>query len=856
MDQNYYELLRSEAAVIAGLGIGLQTVIPAVLDAEQHPKRDRTSGKALLDARTGFKLPAFCGKNPSFWASPSQPRLDKPSQSLAIEEVNQRINNAEKWKKPIGLAVIPDKKIAILDFDLKNYDSKKNYTEDIERLLAEHTHLNETRIESTPSGGAHIWVEVEDWTEWQASTSGLHCNFSTGADESHRGEVITGGRRICVCAPTEREDGPYTLKQLAHRNNIVKVRSLSEIGIYPTVKKKTNGNGAQGASSLKQAHEKLQIQCGTVDQLKDLVTRKEVDVLDGILPYQAQDRSGTLTTFANQLFSWNNLAAEFDYNFDKAVEALIQEAADALGISDKLNRCAASFDQSKCFGKNQEWATARFKKVVMSVGLEGYEAPLVSIDETPEEDLEIKQEIEELVKLSQCDGQSVEQLFPEYLRNRLAVILENLEYDWSVIMTVLMVGLSGALPLKNEINLKVGGFKQPLSLFGLLLMPSGEAKSPLIRELILQPWKKSVPPLMESRYQAEMKKWNAMQTESPDGGDVNSMPKPNRPKTLITEDFTPQGIERHFALHSQYANGSVLLLFDEGKDVLKEMSGQSTSTNQLKIGTWILPRYDGSGGQGAKADEGKERDYEECRLAVLMCCQPDVYREIAGDADQTGIAGRIVVVEQHVVKTHYPECINEDQNVRHKILDDLLIRLYRFFCERNEVYIKLGDEAFGLFQKERQRLDDLKNETISDAARSIFNKCGGRIGRLAGLFHILWAFDPSNPCKREVPEDVGKESMERAIALNKILLSGSILARETSDGNDDRKRQLHDLQSMALRVNSRISLGKLKKRFNSNKRLSMKEYVALAKCLHQMGYGELTQDKDNYYYQALKPFKG
>ena len=107
MEATYYWALRSETAVIASLGIGLQTVIPAVLDSQQHPKLDRTTGGPLLDAKTGLALPAFCGKNPSFWFGPNQPRLDKPNRSLPVEEVIQRINNAEQWKQPIGVGCDP-----------------------------------------------------------------------------------------------------------------------------------------------------------------------------------------------------------------------------------------------------------------------------------------------------------------------------------------------------------------------------------------------------------------------------------------------------------------------------------------------------------------------------------------------------------------------------------------------------------------------------------------------------------------------------------------------------------------------------------------------------------------------------
>jgi hypothetical protein len=325
-------------------------------------------------------------------------------------------------------------------------------------------------------------------------------------------------------------------------------------------------------------------------------------------------------------------------------------------------------------------------------------------------------------------------------------------------------------------------------------------------------------------------------------------------QTIIMEDRTSQGIERHFVLHERFGKGSILLLLDEAKDVLLEMSGQANGNGALPFGTFVLPRYDGAGARGAKADEQNERHYSECRLAALFCCQPDVYRAITGDADQTGLAARFLAIEQTKVDQQFPTTFPALHKQRHQKLHQILSDLYTWVCSQSSIHLSLTDDALVLFQKERQYLQDRKNQTLSDAERGLLNKCHGRIGRLAGILHLMWAFNPHRPLARLMDTSVGADSMERAIKLNRYLLSQTVLIRQTSAGNSLAMQKILSFHNTALRVKKPVRITDLRVKPVSAMRLFPTEVEMVANALQELGYGRVsTDDKGKLCYQALKP---
>ncbi|MFM9101261.1 MAG: bifunctional DNA primase/polymerase, partial [Cyanobium sp.] len=209
-----YSALREAAGQLARMGLSLQTVISRALPADDFPQtrlNSKTGQREILRDRNRRPLPAFVGKNPSFWLADGQPRLTSQSQPAVESEVLKRIDVAERLGRPIGLAVIPSKEVVVIDFDLKNYPTQEDLDQDWLRLLDLYPELTGTRIERTPGGGVHIYLRLADGMDsWRTAAGKLHCNFTTVPGGEHRGEVLAG-TRVCVCAPTRNGSGTYEL---------------------------------------------------------------------------------------------------------------------------------------------------------------------------------------------------------------------------------------------------------------------------------------------------------------------------------------------------------------------------------------------------------------------------------------------------------------------------------------------------------------------------------------------------------------------------------------------------------------------------------------------------------------------
>jgi hypothetical protein len=200
----------------------------------------------------------------------------------------------------------------------------------------------------------------------------------------------------------------------------------------------------------------------------------------------------------------------------------------------------------------------------------------------------------------------------------------------------------------------------------------------------------------------------------------------------------------------------------------------------------------------------------------------------------------------------FPDEFDNGHAEKHESLRNILCDLYRFICDRESVSLHLTSEARKLFQQERRNLYERKENSLVDSERSQLNKCHGRIGRLAGLFHLLWQFNPGGTQSQD--EAVGIEAMKRAIAFNRYALSQSVLARQTAAGNNPAMQKLHAFHNRALKVKSPQKITDIRKALASTARLKTEETINIARALHEHGYGRVSiDDKGKTCYQALKP---
>jgi hypothetical protein len=706
------------------------------------------------------------------------------------------------------------------------------------------------------------------------------------------------GTRVCVCAPTANGSGRYELINPDFAYSVVEVPSLSAIGIHPVAQGSASSSGKQGSPGPRE-WEAQGAPTGLPVALEELIGAKAQDVLAGGSPYRGGegaevDRSAQLP-------------------FSGRPESLIERAVRVLAIEDKADRVLATIDPLSCRHRDPDAALRRYRRLssvsgggngfsgsqgaspsAASPGRPTLQQALEQLADTAisgselsfrleriaadhdrslrdvqglyqelvqeqEAALDADDSLDQLEQLGATVDLDVSTLMPPALLESLQAIRRTAVFQHSTLLAVLLAGLSAALPLRSSIELDPAeDFSQPLTLWVLLLMPSGELKTPLLNRLLVKPWQETVDVVMQEAYSRKLQEWEIKKLDAESGAGPSPGPAPRLPQTLLTEDTTIQGVEVHLELHDKWANRSVCIWLDEAAAALRQMADPSRAGKDATLGGWLLSRYDGTGARGAKVDQARERHYRSCRLAMVAGCQPDVYREITGDADQSGLSARFIVIEQQSVLQHFPPSWTEAEIQRAEDLKQLLIRCYGFLAQIEQLHLRLTPEAFALFQAERATMYQRKRASISAAERSLANKAAGRIGRLAALFHLLWCLAERAEGPISLGNDqVGVEAMQRAIRFNRFLLDQTVGVRLTSAGNSELGALMLRLQRLAWEKKTPLSLSTLRRALSGKQRPESNEVLHALQVLQERGYGELEQmeykGQPGWRYTATKP---
>ncbi len=464
--------------------------------------------------------------------------------------------------------------------------------------------------------------------------------------------------------------------------------------------------------------------------------------------------------------------------------------------------------------------------------------------------------VETLEARASATAVDVLELVPPALAAGFQTMRSTMEYDPEILLAVLLAGLSGALPLDSEIELNaMEQFRQPLTLWLALLMPSGELKSPLIKRLIGAPWERTVQLMVEEAYRRELAEWQGRQADAKSNQEVFTDKEPVLPLTRVIGDMTSAGMDENFAAHDRWANRSVLKEVDEGATLLKDLMKGGAMAN------WMLSRYDGTGSVNALVEAGRQRRYKRCRLAAVICCQPDRYYAITGDGDVSGVNARLLVAEQHQVRQLHKESYTLEDLQASQAFIQLLEKIYGAAAACERLHLTQSPEAFSCFQRVRTTIDARKNVSLLDVDRSLLSKSAGLIGRLAGLFHLLWQFvESAEGVELEEEQEVGLEAMERAIRFHDLLLGKTMQVRQKA-------HEQGTLPALGLRLHGKTwtraghsaSLSELRRTLAGKGRPNADHVIAALKPLTTKGYGRLHKSgngQPGWVYTALRPLPG
>ena len=297
--------------------------------------------------------------------------------------------------------------------------------------------------------------------------------------------------------------------------------------------------------------------------------------------------------------------------FSGSPDYLIQQAVAVLAIEDKADRVLATIDLDHCRHRDSDAALLRYQRLssgsvstpgsagspgttgappaaagqgkptlqqaleeLAAAGLSGSELSLRleriagdhdrglrdvrglyrELIQEQEASLEADDSLDQLEQLGATVELDIRALIPPVLVDALEGIRHSAEFQHSTLLAVLLAGFSAALPLRSWIELDPAeDFSQPLTL-RVLLLPSGELKTPLLNRLLVKPWQQSVDAVVEQAHKRQVEEWELRKQDAENGDGPPPGPRPRLPQTLVTEDITVQGMEVHLEIHDKWAN--------------------------------------------------------------------------------------------------------------------------------------------------------------------------------------------------------------------------------------------------------------------------------------------------------------
>ena len=362
-------------------------VIPVELDAEKFPKKRKVwerRGVPKLDEhgnevwevvrnKDGTPKPQFPGKAPSYWNINGYPRLISRklltpetickvwSQERVLKQLSEpfSIGYAAEIGSPIGFSILPTTDMPVVDLDIK---------ENSERLIQKCVQGGHY-FETSPSGGVHVFLSVEDemesWSQQTHKGTSYYTNwaFEDDPDKIHQGEVLCTGK-VCLMAPTMRADGRSYAAGPAGLSNDKGSRVsdiTSGLGIVPIASKAQREKSPTGDATANEPRQSTATPEGIeAPHIQALVGKKAADFLRGDLSVYgdpSEDRSNVLVALANEVYGTENWLLQSNLAFEGTADELIDLAVDCLGsfdeckgeaIADKAERILDTISRGSC----------------------------------------------------------------------------------------------------------------------------------------------------------------------------------------------------------------------------------------------------------------------------------------------------------------------------------------------------------------------------------------------------------------------------------------------------------------------------------------------------------------------------
>ncbi len=322
---------------------------------------------------------------------------------------------------------------------------------------------------------------------------------------------------------------------------------------------------------------------------------------------------------------------------------------------------------------------------------------------------EIKQEIEDRITARDTSINLSEFISPK-LGWRFWALGQQLGAKPEVFLCCLLTAMSALYKVGTKLTLGQNiGLKVPPNLCGAIVAESGQRKTPIIRNIISEPFKKL------------------------------------KEKTHKEYETAKKEYERNLA----FPNQGMLCLVDESEGLFRLLEGSDKED--------LLSFYDGEGASILRAN-GTRVAFDNSILSIFGSIAPNVLSKLKiSPSDANDRWARFLFVNQPLAAGNLGIGDDDDE----PILGDLIEEIYLTIDELPEIQFYLDSEAESLFSK---YYDELKEKRISHpkpAIRRIMDITIGRIGKLAINLHCLNSILE----EKEIEASIGKETLAAAAKL-------------------------------------------------------------------------------------------
>ncbi|MBD2016161.1 DUF3987 domain-containing protein [Microcoleus sp. FACHB-53] len=383
-----------------------------------------------------------------------------------------------------------------------------------------------------------------------------------------------------------------------------------------------------------------------------------------------------------------------------------------------------------------------------------------------------REQLESLLDASNASLDLHDFLHPN-LAKPLKHIASRLSLKPEVYLTALLITASSLHNPKTRIWLcKEDDFDQPAGLYGGIIAPSSQKKSPVLKAIAVKPLKVLDAEERENykrklcNYHRKMQEWEELSKEEKKDTDP-----PVAPERAVHYFTKTNGEGLDYQVPRQPDQG-LLYLADELVSIIN-------SQNQYRQGRGsdrqdLLSYYDGSNHLTLRAD-GVKSEFDTILLSILGGIQPKVMQSLLQNCeDSDGSWARFIFVHQPAVAgTLHADGGRID-------LTELLVDVYRKIRALPTVEYTLTPEAFKIFQSAYARYQQNRVNDPLLGMQAVWGKCEGRVGRLALNLHVI-----NSLANGDVPtQEIGADTMRCAIALtNYYAMQVKALYTEFSDSD-------------------------------------------------------------------------